>query len=68
MDQVTKEEILRGGVLGSIYAPLQVSRWVIFRKLTWWERVRALFFGRLLVTETYSVDKPEELRYEAMVW
>jgi hypothetical protein len=63
-EKVTKEEILKQGHLGFFFAPLQISRFVVFKKLTWKERFRVFFFGLVSVSETYSVDKPEERTYE----
>jgi len=64
---VTKDEVIRNGVLGSIFGSLQISRWVILRKLTWKERLKALLFGRLTVMETYSSDQPEIRSYNARI-
>ena len=60
-------EIIKHGELGAMYAPMQISRWVVMRKLTLRERLRALFGKTVAVTESYPsepVDAPKtyELR------
>lgn len=68
MEPVAIWDIIANGELGAMYAPLQICRWVVMRKLTMRERLRALFGKLVVVTESYPsepVDAPKT--YELVV-
>jgi hypothetical protein len=67
-DAVTKEDVIKSGCLGGIYAPLHVSKIVVWQKTKWADRLRILFGAELHVTQSYAVgDSPDTCDHKLYV-